>query len=83
MSTRDMPTKECFDDLMACGQDAEMCKLALALGIKETAGVDNRLRLEMNTKVADKIRKELVRRAEVSSHVSAVVTRNLIVGEID
>lgn len=81
MSTRETSTKECFDDLLACGADAEICKLALALGIKETAGVDNLYRLEMNIKVAEKIRKELVRRAEVSTHISAVVTSNLTVGE--
>lgn len=81
MSTREMTSKECFDDLLACGADAEMCRLALALGIKETAGVNNQYRLEMDIKVAEKIRKELVRRDEVSTHISAVVTENLTVGE--
>lgn len=80
MNAENIPTSTAFQDLLACGADAEVCKLALALGITETAGVDNQFRLDKNIEIAQTIREELIRRAKGSGSITLIVLNNLTEG---
>ena len=68
-----IPLGGLHDDLLASEQDIAICRRALAIGVDKYDGgrKSTKRRLEINKKIVQAIKSELVRREEAHRHAQA------------